>query len=197
MGRVQSPEASPERFRTADLAINLTANNDGSKVTYPANASWLVLPVAQTPAECGVKAPAQTGQKGAAYLGVAKTKAEHRGHFEVSMGASSQRTCSCGSGGAWPSPALRVFLTCRPLHPFSHAPLGDLAHRGVRGEGRGRGLLYQRLFQRLDLLAQRIRAATLDFLLRWPAFPAASATFGDIYGTHEEARRFSTSCAGE
>lgn len=90
--------------------------------------------------------------------------------------------------GAWPPPARHVFLTCRPLRSFSHAPLGDLAHRNVRGEGRGRGLLYQRSSQRLDLLAQRIQAATLEFLLRWPAFPAASATLANVDGTQEGAQ---------
>lgn len=36
---------------------------------------------------------------------------------------------------------------------------------------------------RLHLLAQRIQAATLDFLHRWPAFPAASATLASIYSS--------------
>lgn len=108
----------------------------------------------------------------------------------------------------WPSPACWVFLPCRPLRSFSHALLGDLTHGSVHGGGggggRGRGLLYQRSSQRLDLLAQQIRAATLEFLLRWPAFPAASATLANIDGTQEGAQEstvpppdFSTSCAGD
>lgn len=72
------------------------------------------------------------------------------------------------------------------------------------GGGGGRGLLYQRSSQRLDLLAQQIRAATLEFLLRWPAFPAASATLANIDGTQQGAQEstvpppdFSTSCADD